>query len=369
MRSVRSFTNLLHLSSRPLWREIIERVSTRNAHSYHLFSNDGRAWGGAEKATSPRPELRAMKTASAHCHGLLATHAPIHLRIKQLTATYALTSSAFNMRACIRSTCGPHMPQPPMRHFHGHKSPLHRATAHIGNTQAMPRLSFCLNASASPSPTAVHRNATTPSHTDRGLRPIRSTSSPPPQIPRRSFASHPSSKSASSSATPAETAAHMSSRQIRPLVHTTRPNAASEHITATHTPETLHAHSESDLIRSSRIALLTPPPPVNPGSLVVYYADHAVVPLPDKHRFPMLKYAATRQALASDPSLTHCLELRPGPEASLADVLAVHDSAYVERFTSGHLTTEEMRNVGFPWSKELVGRITYGSLGQHIYIM
>lgn len=51
----------------------------------------------------------------------------------------------------------------------------------------------------------------------------------------------------------------------------------------------------------------------HPPPLRTYYADWAEVILPDKHRFPMEKYRATRLALEADRSLAGKLELVPSP--------------------------------------------------------
>lgn len=131
-------------------------------------------------------------------------------------------------------------------------------------------------------------------------------------------------------------------------------------VTYQRAPAHTHPESAPDAADSTTPSPV-PPAPINPGSLVVFYADHWVVPLPEKHRFPMLKYSATRNALANDPSLSHCLELRPGPGATVSEVCAVHDAEYVQRFTSGHMTADEMRNVGFPWSEELVSSAKEGN--------
>eukprot|EP00798_Chlamydomonas_sp_ICE-L_P001717 gene1717-33124_t len=90
--------------------------------------------------------------------------------------------------------------------------------------------------------------------------------------------------------------------------------------------------------------------------LVCFSACHHVVPLPEGHRFPMLKYAATRENLATDGSLADKIDLRQGPVAQMRDLVLAHDEAYIKRFETGNMTEDEMRNVGFPYSKELVGR-------------
>lgn len=90
------------------------------------------------------------------------------------------------------------------------------------------------------------------------------------------------------------------------------------------------------------------------NKLLALYSDNHVVPLPDGHRFPMDKYRRTRENVASCPALRSKLDLLPAPAVSMEDLLAVHDAAYIQRFRSGALTPPEMRNIGFPWSTELV---------------
>ncbi|GLC47189.1 hypothetical protein PLESTB_001622600 [Pleodorina starrii] len=115
-----------------------------------------------------------------------------------------------------------------------------------------------------------------------------------------------------------------------------------------------------------RPALLPPPGPS--GVLVAYYADHWRVPLPPGHRFPMEKYAATHGSLEADPSLEGLVQLRAAPPVDFEDVTLVHEPAYVERFRCNHMTEPEMRNVGFPWSEQLVGR-TFASCGGTVAAM
>lgn len=43
--------------------------------------------------------------------------------------------------------------------------------------------------------------------------------------------------------------------------------------------------------------------------------------MPEKHRFPMLKYRLTREALQADPSLRHLLEVREVMHTPLAACL------------------------------------------------
>jgi len=48
--------------------------------------------------------------------------------------------------------------------------------------------------------------------------------------------------------------------------------------------------------------------------------------------------------------------LEEAPLVSLDDILLVHDSNYVDRVLEGNLTDAEQREIGFPWSDEMVIR-------------
>ena len=91
---------------------------------------------------------------------------------------------------------------------------------------------------------------------------------------------------------------------------------------------------------------------------VLYYTDHYTLPLPDGHRFPMVKYRMVRERLAA----TGRFDLTPAPLADAADIKRVHDSAYVDAVLSGTLSAPAQRRIGFPWSEGFVQR-TLGSAG------
>ena len=86
--------------------------------------------------------------------------------------------------------------------------------------------------------------------------------------------------------------------------------------------------------------------------MFAWYCDQFVLPLPDHHRFPMEKYRLLREHVADDERIQ--LEI---PEAATNDDLTrVHCENYVSRVTSGGLSRDEIRRIGFPWSSELVER-------------
>jgi acetoin utilization deacetylase AcuC-like enzyme len=78
-------------------------------------------------------------------------------------------------------------------------------------------------------------------------------------------------------------------------------------------------------------------------------------PLPDGHRFPMLKYELIPQQLLHEGAMEAHHFVSP---PSLADewVLATHDADYFFRLKNGHLSYQEERRIGFPYSSALVER-------------
>ena len=84
----------------------------------------------------------------------------------------------------------------------------------------------------------------------------------------------------------------------------------------------------------------------------VYYSDHFVLPLPQGHRFPMSKYRLLRESLSTVPGLS----FHEAPAASDTQLLLAHDPLYVTKVISGTLDAREQREIGFPWSTEMVER-------------
>jgi len=78
-------------------------------------------------------------------------------------------------------------------------------------------------------------------------------------------------------------------------------------------------------------------------------------PLPEGHRFPIAKYALLRDRVIAD-GIIDPEHLHDPAAISRADLLLVHTADYVDRFTSGRLSPDEERRLGFPWSPALVER-------------
>ncbi|ADJ63153.1 deacetylase protein [Herbaspirillum seropedicae SmR1] len=84
-----------------------------------------------------------------------------------------------------------------------------------------------------------------------------------------------------------------------------------------------------------------------------YYSDHFVLPLPPGHRFPMVKYRMIREGAARTVPGLEFHEAMPASDGELA---LAHHPDYIGRASRGELTAAEQREIGFPWSPEMVER-------------
>ena len=93
-----------------------------------------------------------------------------------------------------------------------------------------------------------------------------------------------------------------------------------------------------------------------------FYSDHFVLPLPEGHRFPMVKYSMLRERVAA-AGICEPGELRVPRPVSDAEILRAHESDYLRRVVDGTLTQKEMRRIGFPWSERMIERSRRASGG------
>ena len=87
-------------------------------------------------------------------------------------------------------------------------------------------------------------------------------------------------------------------------------------------------------------------------------------PLPENHRFPMLKYELIPQQLLHEGTCTPAHFFAPNP-CEQEVVLWTHEPGYFEKLISQQLSPSEQRKIGFPQSPELVNRelvITQGTI-------
>ncbi len=88
-------------------------------------------------------------------------------------------------------------------------------------------------------------------------------------------------------------------------------------------------------------------------NLQAFYSDHFVLPLPEGHRFPMAKYARLRDRMGAE---LRRVAMHEAPGATDGELAMVHSPAYIGAVISGGLPAVAMREIGFPWSLEMVER-------------
>jgi acetoin utilization deacetylase AcuC-like enzyme len=87
--------------------------------------------------------------------------------------------------------------------------------------------------------------------------------------------------------------------------------------------------------------------------LKAFYSDHFVLPLPDGHRFPMAKYRMLRQAVVESIPDIEFAEAAAATDGMLA---LAHHPAYISAVSTGTLSPAQQKNIGFPWSPQMVER-------------
>jgi acetoin utilization deacetylase AcuC-like enzyme len=83
-----------------------------------------------------------------------------------------------------------------------------------------------------------------------------------------------------------------------------------------------------------------------------FYTDHFVLPLPEGHRFPMEKYSRLRDLVGTQENVG----LVEAPPATDTQILYAHDPSYLIKVIEGKLSPQEQREIGFPWSEQMVER-------------
>ena len=89
--------------------------------------------------------------------------------------------------------------------------------------------------------------------------------------------------------------------------------------------------------------------------MLAFTSARYTVPL-GNHSYPMEKYRLVPERLLADGVLTTDELVEPAP-VSLADVLRVHTSAYVQAVLDGTLDRRALLRLGLPWSSALVRRV------------
>ncbi|GAB5551084.1 MAG: histone deacetylase [Saprospiraceae bacterium] len=81
--------------------------------------------------------------------------------------------------------------------------------------------------------------------------------------------------------------------------------------------------------------------------------------LPEKHRFPMIKYELVPEQLLYEGTVSEANFFHPNPLTE-AEILRTHDVQYWQKLKNQELSRKEVRAIGFPMRPDLVWR------GRHI---
>lgn len=87
----------------------------------------------------------------------------------------------------------------------------------------------------------------------------------------------------------------------------------------------------------------------------VYYCDRFSIPLPTGHRFPLAKYRLIRERIQESVLIADNDFIESSPISDEA-ILRVHSPGYLDRLKTGKLSDFEVRELGFPWSPDLLER-------------
>lgn len=89
--------------------------------------------------------------------------------------------------------------------------------------------------------------------------------------------------------------------------------------------------------------------------LKIAWNEHYTIPLPEGHRFPMIKYDLIPEQLLYEGTISSDNLFSP-KVLEERTLLGIHDQSYWEKLKTGKLTREEIRRTGFPYSEQLVTR-------------
>lgn len=87
----------------------------------------------------------------------------------------------------------------------------------------------------------------------------------------------------------------------------------------------------------------------------LFYTDIFELPLPGGHFFPMAKYRLLRERVENS-ELQQICRLHVPAAATDEQLARVHTADYIRNVVEGKLNEQQIRRIGFPWSRNLVER-------------
>lgn len=105
--------------------------------------------------------------------------------------------------------------------------------------------------------------------------------------------------------------------------------------------------------------------------ITVAWRKEYIQPLPEGHRFPMLKYELIPEQLLREGIINENQIFNPEP-VSIEDILAIHTKEYVYKLENLLLSKHEERRIGFPHNEKLIYRercIAQGSIQNALHAL
>lgn len=99
--------------------------------------------------------------------------------------------------------------------------------------------------------------------------------------------------------------------------------------------------------------------------LKIAYSPIYKYQLPDGHRFPMEKYELIPEQLTYEGTVTQDHFFEPDP-LTREEILLTHDVSFLDKLESLTLSRKEVRDIGFPVSRELITRGKHISKGTYL---
>ncbi|CAN5910915.1 histone deacetylase [soil metagenome] len=94
----------------------------------------------------------------------------------------------------------------------------------------------------------------------------------------------------------------------------------------------------------------------------IFYSDHFVLPLPEGHRFPMIKYSMLRERVSTMGNGSSN-ELIVPRVVTDNEIMRAHTPGYLKQVVDGSISSKAMRRIGFPWTEQMVERSRHASGG------
>lgn len=91
------------------------------------------------------------------------------------------------------------------------------------------------------------------------------------------------------------------------------------------------------------------------GEAALWYYDHFILPLPQRHRYPRSRFALVRERLAEEARLA-ALRQFPAQPADWSMLRLVHTPSYLDAVREGTLSPQAIREIGLPLSPGLLER-------------